>query len=482
MDSIVFTDTNTLVNSYAFSMLKSELSGIYGSELLYDLNKIINYYNIYEKGSSFKPDTIRGIKPSETKYKLIKTLIDKEARFMFGRTPTIYINAKDNKDNTSNQTLVNEVLKKNNFASNLIKAARDCFIGERVALFVNFNEDGIQVNFAPSLEFIYETDENDVNKITKVIRYYTIKDSFNRQEQRIYKKKYWLENGVCHISEEIYDGIGNKQEIIYEDLKTPLSFIPVFVIVNDGLTGDVLGESEVEQLWQLEADYSKGSNGDMDSLRAGMNQIIYTINMSSQSTENLTRSPGAFWDLATEEGENGPVNGSVGTIENSMSYSNALDTTLNRIKETMYAQLDIPDTTTAALKGIVSSGKTMKAIYWSLSVRCDEKMLIWKSALEWLANTIIKGAIVFKDCCNPFSVKANELTDNFSVLVDSNYSIMEDEMEEKQNDMQEVIAQVRSKKSYMKKWFDMTDEAIDEELKQIAYERSLLEDSFMPNM
>ena len=54
----------------------------------------------------------------------------------------------------------------------------------------------------------------------------------------------------------------------------------------------------------------------------------------------------------------------------------------------------------------------------------------------------------------------------------------EDEAEEKQIDLSEVNAQTMSKKSYMKKWRNLTDEEADEELQQIARERELLESSY----
>ena len=38
-----------------------------------------------------------------------------------------------------------------------------------------------------------------------------------------------------------------------------------------------------------------------------------------------------------------------------------------------------------------------------------------------------------------------------------------------------------SKKSYMKKWRNLTDEEADEEIRQIALERQILDDSFFPS-
>ena len=67
--------------------------------------------------------------------------------------------------------------------------------------------------------------------------------------------------------------------------------------------------------------------------------------------------------------------------------------------------------------------------------------------------------------------------------MENQYPLPEDEAEEKVIDLQEVNNQTMSKKSYMKKWRNLTDEEADQELEQIARERELLEDSFsMPGL
>lgn len=51
--------------------------------------------------------------------------------------------------------------------------------------------------------------------------------------------------------------------------------------------------------------------------------------------------------------------------------------------------------------------------------------------------------------------------------------------EEKQTDLAEVTAQTMSRKSYMKKWRNLTNDEAEEELGQIAPERQILEDAFV---
>ena len=160
-----------------------------------------------------------------------------------------------------------------------------------------------------------------------------------------------------------------------------------------------------------------------------------------------------------------------------MSYTTALSTTLDRIKNTMYEQCAVPNVSPEALKGVVSSGKTLKAIYWDLIVRCEEKMLEWRPALEFLGRCIIEGCRLYPGAVSLYIDEPLPTVD-YTIRVDNQYPLPEDEQEEKQTDLAEVTAQTMSKKAYMKKWRNLTDDEADEELRQIAAERQILEDSY----
>ena len=232
-----------------------------------------------------------------------------------------------------------------------------------------------------------------------------------------------------------------------------------------------LTSEDVEELIEDESWYSKLSSKDFDSLRKGTDQIVWTMDVNPKATKNLSRAAGSYWDLSSDPIEEKRT-GQVGVLDNSMAYSPAMDTTLNRIRANMYSQLDVPDTTSEALTGIISSGKTMKAIYWGLMVRCDEKLLDWIPALQGLVTCIIEGSKLYPDAKKIYMDE--ELVDGYTVSIENSYPILEDESEEKSTDMMEVQTQVMSRKSYMKKWRGLSDEDVDDELKQIALEQSLL--------
>lgn len=466
------------------NLITEELSGVYGNALLAEFGEIIKYYNIYQWGADFPVVNSEDFTPSDMHYKKIKGLIDKEARFMFAKSPDIFLKAVTPSDENNLKVdgyrkYVREVLKENHFNAMLVKSARDCLIGKRIAIVCNFNEKGIVISFVPSLEFVYETDE--YGRLSKIITFYSMNDATNSADQRIYKKKYYMsDDGFCHVSESVYDGAGELKEIIIEDSQTKFNYIPAVVILNDGLLNDVSGESEVANLFDYEQYYSKLSNKDIDAERQSMSPIRWVKDMSPESTANLPIAPGSFWDLTSDKSISDTVTGDLGILESQMSYSESLETTLNRINDCMYETIDMPQVSASDLKGVVTSGKTLKAIYWGLVVRCDEKMMAWKYELELLIKCLIDGAMLYPDIAKLYVENPLQEVD-YTIDITNQYPLPEDESEEKTLDLEEVAAQTMSKKAYMKKWRNLTDQEADDEIQQIALERQILEEAYFPS-
>lgn len=476
----------TAFNRIPYGLLNAEIEGS-AKDTLDEFTQICSYYKIYKKGAEFTTEGTNGdYLPATLRYRMAASLINKEARFLFAEPPTIQVNPKGDLGKTSEESanaitvlndLVKTVLDANMFEEQLIKAAKDCFIGKRVAGLVNFNEDdGVAITFLPATQFVYETRMNNANVITKFVAFIIIKDSLTLSEKRIFKKKYVLEDdGLVYLEESLFDGAGSLIEDVTEYQPTKLDMIPVAVFINDGLTGEDKGESEIETLKDYESWYSKLSNADTDAERKSMNPVKFAIDMEPNSTKDLSTSAGAFWDLGSDQNLENP-SPQVGMLEPNMSYSAALKTTLDRIKTVGYEQVDMPNITLETMTGAITSGKALKAVYWPLIVRCKEKMKMWAPQLRRMIDIIIQGAMQYPNT-------VSEYTDDvimpvaYEIEVEQNSSLPEDEIEEKQQDLSEVNSMVKSKKSYMQKWFGLTDDEVQEELEQMALERQILEDS-----
>lgn len=481
------TEVLTAFNRIPYALINAEVDGS-AKDTLDELTQICKYYKVYKKGASFTVEGTNGdYIPAKLKYKMAASLINKEARFLFAVPPDITVEPKGDvgkitqgaKDAlTVMNDLVKTVLDANKFEDALIKAAKDCFVGKRVAGLVNFNEDdGVTITFLPSTQFIYETKIGNPNVITKFVCFMVIKNSITLTEKRIFKKKFVFdaETEKVYLEEAMYDGAGRLLEEVTEYQETLMPMIPAVIFVNDGLTGEDEGESEIELLQDYEEYYSKLSNADIDSERKSMNPTKYTVDMESNSTKNLSTAAGAFWDLGSDQNLDSP-HPQVGILEPAMNYSEALKTSLDRIKTTGYEQIDMPNITLETMTGVITSGKALKAVYWPLIVRCQEKMKMWGPQLRALVNIIIQGAMVYPNCIERYINETISPVD-YEINVEQNTPLPEDEVEERNMDLAEVESKTMSRKRYMKKWHRLTDDEVQEELEQIALERQLIEDS-----
>lgn len=469
-----------------------ELYGPYGPDVLQKLGKIETYYHIYKHGTRFETETSGDYTPARLHSHLIKELIRRESQFLFGKTPGFRVSCPEEAktdgkrpNEAAMQKYLDTVLKENHIADKLIKAARDCAIGGRVALKVNLSPERCSILFVPADGFVYQTDMDDVDKLERITFFYTVKDDADKARQEIWVQKYWMENGRCMVTERFTDGYGKtlSWDGERENADTGLDRIPAFVILNDGLSGDTDGESEVKELMEDDAWYGRLKSANIDTLRKGMNQIVWMSGVSPDSSKTFRYAPGALWDMKGDPAQAGVGSNAaqvqVGTIENSFSYAGAYQETLANIKRDMQDLLGVPDLNLESTRSLITSGKGLKALYWPLICRCEEKMNAWRPALEWLAELVLDAAEIFPDLhrYGEFSPASRR------IIIENQYPLPEDENDEKQLDLSEVANRARSARSYLMKWGGpdckgLDGDEADAELEQIVKEQRMMEDSF----
>ena len=203
-----------------YGVLDDDVSGTLRNDFFNELGHIKKLYNVYEKGMEFAVEGTNGdYIPSTLHFKKAANLVNKEARFMFSTPLDFYVNKDQNEteEQKNNNTILNDflakVLKSNFFDKNILKAAKDCFIGKRVACVLNFNdESGISIDFLNALEFYYEMLGTDV--LTKLVAFFVDVEASNNTEKRIRKKTYWMEDdGYCWVEEKVYNGAGIELDV-----------------------------------------------------------------------------------------------------------------------------------------------------------------------------------------------------------------------------------------------------------------------------
>ena len=258
------------MNITPIQMLVSELGGLYGSAVLQDIGRTIELYDFYDgKGQDWNTPAGLDYKPTKKRVNLVKKLIKREAGFMFGRTPELtytFATASPGALDEA-QGLLNDVLHRSGFQNKLIQAGRDCFIGKRIAVKVSGGKDkDIRVSFRPSTEFVYSVMDDDCDVLSKIIFFYQTNNEYDREKQRIWKQKFFMRDGRCFLNEGIYNGFGQLIEG-GNDADTGLDFIPCYVVINDGLPGDLMGESDVAELMDLQNAYNRLISDDADALK-----------------------------------------------------------------------------------------------------------------------------------------------------------------------------------------------------------------------
>ena len=451
-----------------------------------EFGQIKDFYYIYRAGNEFITEGSNGdYIPSALRYKKASMILNKEARFLFANPPTFNVNIDDvigdnAEDNAALQDYLDKVFVKTNFHSKLAKAVKDCFVGKRIAIVVNFTSTNkIAIKMLKSTEFIYEYDDDE--ELSKFVAFYEETKSDHLSEQRWFRKVYTKENGKVFLLEDVYDGTGELVETITKRTQIKLNIIPVAIVLNDGLLGDIRGVSELSYIMDYESYYSKLANSDMDAERKTMHPIRYTVDASQESTKNLSSSPGSYWDIQTdpEKPNDASYSAKVGTIEAQMNYSTPLKVTLDRLENEMYAELDVPNITSEQLAGVITSGKTIQALYWGLTVRCDEKMLAWQPGLRLVAEIVIEGSKKYSNVIKTYSDDGTLPDIPYDILVENNYPIPEDVKEEKELDITEIDAKVMSRKAYLKKWRKLSDKEAAAELEQIKLESEMLDNTYL---
>lgn len=495
-----------------------------------DMGRIAMYYHRYHNAVSFKPVgyTERKLKenaegrleeteviayqPARTRFKKMANLINKQARFMFGLPVEITLEIDMDTGNVNGdvtqslsvtQEMVNNVLTTNSFYAKLLTAFKDCCVGKRVACVINFdNVYGVSIDFLSAFHFTYEYDIKDSNKLCK-FAYHRVLSNGNCDDDILYiKKRYWLDymEGVtnpdpdidkryCYVSEEVHnhDGEDVTEDYINEtgielfSGRLDIDFIPAEVIINHGMLDQRKGVSDIEDLQNDEAWYNFLSGLDIDSLKKNMNPMKYTVDMDSTTTQTITNRLGGYADLQSDRKDPESKSPSVGLLESNLNYVQALDDMLDKFEYSMHEATDVPNINLETMASTITSGKALRAVYWGLIQRCNEKFNSWQPAIESIVTMVINGLYVYNQAALPYlSGETFPAMIPFEVIAERQDPIPDDENLEKTSDMAEVQNGVRSRRSYLEKWHNMNPQQANQELIQIAIEQNLLDNLAVP--
>lgn len=425
-------------------------------------------------GQSWEVNDNVDYKPSQDIRNKVKPLLKKQAQFMFGKEPFIIFKPDDMKESDNCEDLrkfIDDILEFNQFWKNTRKAFLMSTIKKRVLLRVEANPNQpIIIKYENIEDFYYKEQngkllevrffeesknnvfaESDKDKIYYIHIYYYDKVSEQSEVQAYYKKQTFNGDDLSNPIEESSQSTG-----FYK--------IPCWLIKNGGELGENFGESDINELRELQNQYNKKNSDFADALKFQMFGAESIIDGNPDDVNKLTVAPNAVHAIRTEEHavENGKQ-----AIHNRLEYNfggaDAINSYLDRIDADMKDILNMPN-----MKDLnnIPSAKAMKYMYNDLIGRCEEKWSDWEPIFKDLISFIIEAA--------PHSYKGlfnNEWSSlKYTTIFTHNYPIPSDEEDKKKTAILEVQANVRSRKSYIKEFSDEEDDkrAFDEILDEIV--------------
>lgn len=413
--------------------------------------------------------------PSQIIDNKIKPLIHKQARFMFGKSPDILFKPYDKKYKDNCEELrqyIDAILNANKFWSNTLKAFRLATVTKRVLLRLEANPNQPVKLFYHSIDdFSYKNNSYDSSKLKSVT--FVREDSKNKKDDETnnlwYRYTYYMNSGYCHLKTETYKGDNLDTPIDIKEQNTRLSKIPCWVIVNEQSPNNIIGCSDIKDLKPLQNAYNRRLSDFNDALRFLLFGQTVIIDGDEDDVNKCNIAPNSLMAIKSINQEEGTKQAQVKRVESGFSNAEPIKMYLQMLDDSMHEKLAIP--TDEKLKD-VPSAKTIKYIYTELVARCGEKWNDWEPTIRSMLRLIVEACSKFH-CYSDWNHVWDEL--QYSIVINKNYPIPEDEEDAKRLAMEEVVAKVRSHKSYIKDYSD--DEDYEEHFNEILQETSLLQNA-----
>lgn len=478
-------------------------------------------WKINEEGIDYEPT--REIR------NFIKQLIKKQARFMMGNAPELSFSPIQNGQDEAAENkriLFDFILSKSKFWTKAANALVDATVGKRVLMLLVANEnEKIDIQFYSMPQFTYTVDPKNPSRLLAVDIVYQDERTKGMQTEaqlwhhfRYEMKSSASESGVAQALEdveeecwltyaltdgeanqiymtedgsttikaslakivEIEDNLGNKVEVplkVLETAPTGLSQIPCRVILNEPLTNDIYGSSDVKELITIADNYNRTVSDMRDALKFKMFEQPVLIDASTASVKGMKIAPNALVDVKSDPASSIGSGGNsrqakVATISGSFNFLPAAQYYLDEAKKSMYELMDqpLPEKVQNAPSGIA-----MQFLFYDLMSRCDSKWIEWDSAIEWLVEML-------EEVLEKVNVDLGILPDNIissyqtltTLVIDHKYPLPSDEASAKEIAMSEVQNNVRSHQSYIEE-FSVKEKA-DKEWKRVLEEQAQLDE------
>lgn len=427
--------------------------------------------------------------PSQVIDNITQELIKKQARFFLGKAPDLLFKLNDNNIGGNSKgekekleqfrLFIDSILDSNSFWPNMLKNFKLASITRKILIRLEANEgEPVKIHSHDVCDFNYTLDSQGDLDTLKLVTY--IGYDQEQKEHIFARYTYYLESNIdgsdkcCMLLKEHFYSNDTQNPIGGEQIpqRTIYDRIPAVLFFNERDLFNPNGVSDIQQLKSLQDQYNRRLSDFADALRFNMFGATTIIDGDPEDVNNITVAPGSIIAIGTEsQAKDDGRQAQVKIVESNFTNAEPVKEFLDSLRNSMGDKLAIPRKD--ALKEIPSA-KALKFIYNDLIARCEEKWQDWESGIFKLINLIIQSCDQLH-CYDDFDKSFLNL--EFSMILKKNYPIPDDEEDAKRLAMEEVAADVRSHRSYIKDYG--SDEDYEELFREIIEDNQMINESTM---
>ena len=406
-------------------LLFSPFQQALGEETRERIRRQLENYDYYEGRQHVHPETGELVKASEmprppgldydpTRYatNYFKAIVDRKARWQMGGKHGISVprrqiddiedTLKDDYEPSEAQKFENwraeqyerllyQLWDENRMRVQLLKAARDRLIADRVVCKIVFNQRTGKIRwiFRPDYEFIPIFSDDDFQELIGAHFVKSRKYEYKGEEiDAIQKQTYRLVDGECYFEDKIY----RESDLMHiatvtEYAPMGLDFIPVVMFSVNELLAESLGDSEISALREQNDILNQMNEDAIDSLKFEMFPMTAVMNAPEGTAQKIVKAPGAVLEA---RGHTDGIAPDIKVIESGFRWKEAFKDQYMRVKAAMHEISGLPQIVPQELNFGGLNGEALQVLFHDIITDTEEHWLSWGYSLAELHEKTIR--------------------------------------------------------------------------------------------
>lgn len=411
MDELLFSPFDIALGAETRERLRTQFENYE----YYDGKQHMNSSGELVKGSELDRPADLDYDPTRYATNYFKTVINRKARWQMSGKHGLFV--KRNQVDTVEETMqpgyvpsdaqrksdekaatyekfLYQLWDENKMRSNLLSAARDRLIADRVVCKIVYNPNTGRLRWLwrPDTEFVPVFSDDDFEEMI-ACHFIRQKIHYKGDEEieAIQKQTFTLEgegeSRQCYLEEAVYAAEDlARLEVVTPKASMGISFIPVVLVPVNDLLAENNGESEIADLREQNDILNQMNEDAIDSLKFEMFGMTTIINAPEGTASNIRIAPGAILEASGTQDGMAP---SIKRIENGFQWKEAFKDQYMRVKSAMHEISSLPQIVPQEMNFGGLNGDTLQLMFQDIIADTEEHWLTWQAALQELHDKSI---------------------------------------------------------------------------------------------